>query len=530
MSESAFSARRCLTTGLMLGLVSLCMLLWVAVKPTLAGVNSDAAVYLLVADWLSPWRASDIDFGAQLFAFYPFPPLYPLLLAAFGGGSAMPSVNYSFDAFAQAVAVAASYCWARRIGCAVPGAVLAALSLAITPIALFTAMGIFSEPLYLALSMTALALVSGPLTSVRAWHLAALLLGLAAVTRGVGLFAAVALVLAWLSRTRGHQARLVPVLALAPTLVWQLIKASNGWQGGYTNTFFAGGVLSVASALIAQLPINLHALAYHFVRCFDSLNGRHSAIVLSVLLVPAGLCFAQRLRAGWTDAWYAALYLLVLLFWPYPNHFARFLLILLPLFCAYASQGVSTMLARKNMRSLGALLAPGLMLLVLLPSCLQVVQNIAGAPDARERQHTRISSWYGHDSLTEARTSTAFSLRVLDVMVDIAAQVPRDVCVSSTMAEMFMLKGRRWARPPPGQRAALPELRAALATCPYVLLLGATTSASGEFPRYYPANRLAGDLTTLLTVPLDASPAKHASLAILARYHSPPASTEVGPQ
>ena len=510
--------------GLALGLISFALLLWIGVKPSLAGVNSDGAVYVLLADGLSPWRATDIDFGAQLFAHYPFPPLYPLLLSVAGGGSAVPALDYIVDALLQAMAVVASWCWARRIGCDGPTAAIAALSLAITPIALFTAMGVFSEPLYLALSMTALALVAGREISARAWRGAALLLGLAAVTRGVGLFAVAVLLLAWVWRTRGRDARLVPLLALAPSLVWLLIKASHGWQGGYTDTLFAAGVLPVAAALLAQLPTNLHALAYHFVRCFDSLNSRHSALILATLLIPAGLGFGRRLRAGQVDACYAALYLLVLLVWPYPNHFARFLLVLMPLFCAYAGLGVALMLAgggQGGLRPFAAAATASVLLMVALPSLLQVLQSIAAAASAQERVHTRISSWYGHDSLAAARGSTAFSLRVLEVMATVGKQLPRAACVSSTMAEVFMLHGRRVSRPPPGQHADLASLRSALAACPYVLLLGTTTFPSVDFPPYYPLARVKDELTTLLTVPLDTARPEPPPLAVLARYHGP---------
>lgn len=521
MLEPANSEARHITTAASLGLVSFGLLLWVAVKPSLAGVNPDAAVYLLLADWLSPWRATDIDFGPQLFAHYSFPPLYPLILAALGGGSGVPTIDYTINAFAQAVAVAATYCWARRIGCGQPAAVLSALSLAITPIALFTAMGIFSEPLYLAVSMTGLAVICGPQISSRAWHAAALLFGLAAVTRSVGLFAVFALLLTWVWRTRARGARWVPLLALAPSVLWLLVKASNGWQGGYVSTVFAGGVARVALALLAQLPTNLHALTYHFVRCFDSLNNQHSAVMLAILVLPATLCFVQRLRAGWADAWYAALYLLVLMLWPYPNHFARFLLVLLPLFCAYSCLGVALLLARcgvYRLRAFSGAVTASLLVLVLLPSFVQVLHHINGASTAQAREYTRISSWYGHDSLSEARVSTAFSLRVLKTMASIAAQLPRDGCVSSTMAEMFMLHGRRWSRPPPPQHADLDSLRAALAACPYVLLLGASTALSADFPRYYPAARVANELSTLLVVPLDDRQSKNTPQAILARY------------
>ena len=509
--------------GVALGVASFVLLAWVAVKPSLAGVNSDAAVYLLQADYLSPWRTVDIHFGAQLFAHYPFPPLYPLLLAALGGGSGAPALNYIIDGWCQALAVVATWCWARRLGCDGPAAAIAAVSLALTPVALFTAMGVFSEPLYLALSMTALALVSGPRISPRAWHSAALLLGLAAVTRSVGALAVVALLLIWARRTGARTAPWVLVLALAPMLLWQLFKLAQGWTGGYMPTLFANGVPRVALALLAQLPTNLHALAYHFVRCFDTLNSPHSRVVLALLLIPAGWVWAQRLRAGQIDACYVGLYLVVLLLWPYPNHFSRFLLVLLPVFCAYACLGTRGLLARCPLAALrvrASALTALVLLVVLLPSLLQVIQSIATASSAPAPMVTRISSWYEHDSLAAARRSTAFSLRVLAAMQTLGAQLPRDACVSSTMAEIFMLHSRRLSRRPPPHSQDLSSLRAALAACPYVLLLSSSPAPAADYPSYYPLARVADELATLTTVASDTVHPAQQPLAILARYRA----------
>ncbi len=512
--------------AIVLGLASFGLLLWVGMKPSLAGINSDGAVYVLLADWLSPWHSSDIDFGARLFEHYPFPPLYPLLLAALGGGSTSPRLDYAIDAWLQACAVAASWCWARRIGCNGAGAALAALSLSLTPIALFSAMGLFSEPLYLALSMTAFALVAAPVPSARAWQSTALLLGLAALSRGVGLFAVLALVLSCAWRTRLKSAPLTALIALAPPLLWLAVKASHGWHGSYVDNVFGKGAWPVMHGLIEQVPTNLRALGYHFVRCFDSLNGLHSALITTLLLVPAALTWVRRMRAAEVDAVYVALYLGVILMWPYPNHFTRFLFVLLPVFGAYAAVGVSAMLSSSGHAALarhGASLTAVLVLLVVAPSLVQIVSGIAQAEGAEESMQTRISSWYGHDSLAEARRSTAFSLRVLNVMTELGTGLPHDVCVSSTMAEIFMLQARRYSRPPPTERDDVAALRAALAQCPYVLLLGATAFPAADFPAFYPAARLAGELEAIRSVPRDPARADGPPLAVLAHYRGPQA-------
>lgn len=507
--------------ALLLGAVSAALLLWVAVKPTLAGINSDAAVYVLLADWLSPWRSSDIEFGARLFEHYPFPPLYPLLMAALGIGSATPVQAYVLNALLQAWAVVAAGCWARRAGCELSGAMLAGATLALTPIALFTAMGLFSEPLYLALSMSALALLAGPQADTRHWYGAALLLGAAAVTRGVGWFAVAALLVCWAWRTHARRARLTPVLALAAPLAWMVLKAAQGWHGSYTHNVFGQGIAPVLLALVEQVPTNLRALAYHFVRCFDFLGGRHGAILLAVLLVPAVLTLIERLRAAALDAWYGLLYFGVIVIWPYPNHFSRFLLILLPLFGSYAALGLVRLVGMLGHRA-WARAAPtvgvALLALVMAPSVLQVMLGISRASPGDERISARMSTWYGHDSLSAARGATAFSLRVLQVLGEVGGRLPKDACVSSTMAEMFMLHGRRYSRPPPSQRDSLASLRGALAACPYVLMLGATTFPAADFPAHYPANRVADELDTLFEVPRDAAAPDGPALAILAHF------------
>ena len=510
--------------AVLLGLASCALLLWVSLKPSLAGINSDGAVYVLLADWLSPWQSSDIGFGARLFEHYPFPPLYPLLLAALGAGSSNPLMAYGADAVLQALAVAASGWWALRAGFDRASVMLAALSLALTPIALFTAMGLFSEPLYLALSMSALAVLAGPEHKMRHWYVAAVLLGCAALTRGVGLFAVAALLLVWAWRTRMHSAHLTPLLALAAPLLWMALKAAQGWQGSYTHNLFGGDTLAVLHGLLEQLPTNLRALHYHFVRCFDSLGGRHSAVLLSLLLVPATFTWMQRLRAAELDACYAALYVGVIVLWPYPNHFARFLLVLLPLFAAYAAHGTVGLLRALGQARLarhGAGLTCVLLLLVVAPSVWQVLSTIARADDTQARLETRISSWYSHDSRAAAMASTAFSLRVLEVMAELGERLPRDACVSATMAEVFMLHSRRYSRPPPSQRDDVASLRVALADCPYVLLLGATAFPAADFPAFYPAARLPGELTALYSVARDPALADAPALAILARYRGP---------
>ncbi|MGE0860909.1 MAG: hypothetical protein AB7P42_17485 [Gammaproteobacteria bacterium] len=499
---------------------SVALLAWVGVKTSLAGLNSDGAVYLLLADALSPWRANDADFALDLFGRYPFPPLLPALLAVTGGGSATPAWNYAIDAALQAAGVAAALAWARRAGAAWPLALCASALLALTPVGLFTAMGVFSEPLYLALSFSAFALVATPARNPRTWRAAAALLGLAALARSVGLFAALALVAAWAWRGRRAGGLWVPTLAFAPTLAWQACKALAGWRGSYTEALFAGGLAQVLPDLAAQLGVNLRAIAYHAPRTLDLLGGDLAAWTCALLTPLVLLGWWRRVVTGAPDALYVALYAAVIVVWPFPNHYPRFLLVLLPLLATCAGLGLAALLGRVGAsRWTGA--AHGALALVLAaviaPSAVQVLGSVARAADARDALHTRLAAWYEADSAAAADARVSYGLRVLDAMAALDAHVPADACVSATMPEMVMLHARRLAVKPPGADADDATLAAALTRCPYVLLLRATAFPDREYPFYYPLARLPRDLDVLYSMPLTPGAEGGEALALLVR-------------
>lgn len=494
---------------------------WVGLKDTLDGINSDAAIYVLMADALSPYHTQSFGFAEKLFAYYPFPPLYPALLALLGGGSATPAANYLAGAGAMACAVVASWCWARRSGTGSAAAAAASASLAITPIALFTIMGVFSEPLYLALSMAGFAVLAGPRPTSRDWRVAALLFGLAAVSRGVGAFAVVALLLSWAWKSRGRMTPAVPLLALLPSVLWTILKWANGWTGSYFGSLFEKGLGPVVRAMLVQIPLNASALAYHAVRCLDLLSSRYATWVCALLALLATLTWLRRLRAVQVDALYIAIYLGVLLLWPFPNHFARFLLVLLPLFAAYACWGAQWLAEYSRQPRLAAIAAAAtgaVLICVSLPSALLVIGQIRDAESPQDRAHTRMAFWYEFDSQAASRRNVGYAVQLLRAIERLGEQVPASACVSTTMPEMVMLHAHRHALRPPGAGASEETLRAALARCPYVLMLRGRAFPAFDYPLLYPQDRLRNELETISSVVAGAAGSPQRPLAVLAHY------------
>ena len=222
---------------------------------------------------------------------YPFPPLYPIVLGVSGGGLGAPALSYWIGGISLGLVCALSAVWVRRVGGSAIAVLFVPVIFTLMPATLIHAMGIFSEPLYLIFLLAGLIIV--PRDNMRGghWMLAGALLGCAAITRSVGLFAVASFVIVWAWRTRGKHARLAVLPALLIPGAWSAFKWAAGWQGSYMAPFDGAGMLTL---IIEQLPHNLEALSYHTLRLFDLLGSDYAAITLSLLLIPMTTTLIKR--------------------------------------------------------------------------------------------------------------------------------------------------------------------------------------------------------------------------------------------
>lgn len=89
---------------------------WLAVRDTFIDLLTDSAIYALLADYFSPYRATTHHFLEFLFGEYPFPPLYPVPLGFLGGGTAVPAVDYAIGALLLGLTLAVFLQWLARAG------------------------------------------------------------------------------------------------------------------------------------------------------------------------------------------------------------------------------------------------------------------------------------------------------------------------------------------------------------------------------------------------------------------------------
>ncbi len=207
-------------------------------NPESAGFLSDDAVYLLMADGFSPFRAADAGLTSYVMREALFPPLYPLLLAVLGAGSGTLLWAHLITTTTLVLALGIYglwiYCqlrdWVPAIG------LLAVFALA--PGILLQDLELLSEFPYLAFALMALYLAEHARTTDRGYGWIALCVGLATLTRTAGL----SLLLAFAVWLFGHRVRgRVKWLALAiiPSAAWLCYKK---WvlasKGAYT-TFWS---------------------------------------------------------------------------------------------------------------------------------------------------------------------------------------------------------------------------------------------------------------------------------------------------
>ena len=238
-----------------------------------------------------------------------------------------------------------------------------------------------------------------------------------------------------------------------------------------------------------------------------------AAMALLELLAPR-----RRLTLGRPRRWFANLAIVVV-----DTAVLRLLFPVLPLLLYWLVDGPGFALERAGLARYAAparALALVLLVLVTLPSTGSIVLQIAQHDGTASAAHPRTAQWYGRDSQAESRADIALTERVFAFMRDSAAHVPPDACVTSIMPEFVELYTGRVARRPPGDEAPDAELHAALAACPWVMMMHITMFPTVSDAEYYPLHRAGRNLELVVHEPVDAS-APDGHRLMLARYRAP---------
>jgi len=410
-----------------------------------AGFAWDDAWYLLMADRYSPFGGGHAPALAQIIHQRSYPPLYPLYLALAGGGSESIGVAHLATSIALVASLVAAFAWLRREGEPVAGAWGLVLACAFAPSTMLQFQGLWSEHLYLGLSLGVMASLAGREPRAGQWWLAAALVALCALTRVAG-WAMVAVfvpVVLW-ARPAGRGGLIA--LAIVPAAAERL---SNALVAPGTPTYLGVFISGLEYQLSPDsLAANLGALWSAIEDSFG--RGAVGAIAILLLALPVWL---RRLRAGRIDAVYAPVYLGMIVAWMFPEHLRRFLFPLVPVVLFYAYCAVRALLRRivpAHAEVAGAGAGLALFVLVAIPGAALLASALAAPAPAGLGPWRHTSLWLEMKDEPRLRESAAQLRRdMIGDMRFLGERSREGDCVYTEFPPVVQLYTKRVAVDPP---------------------------------------------------------------------------------
>ncbi|MEM7541656.1 MAG: hypothetical protein AAF384_08720 [Pseudomonadota bacterium] len=398
----------------------------------LAGFNWDDAIYLLMADAYFG-RLDDIPVLEQtVFAWRSYPPLYPLLIGLFGGGATQLETAFVVNAAAGGAAVVLLYCYARQLTGNLILSAQAALILALTPAALSYANGLWSENLFIPMSLCALLIARS-----RARHaiiFSALLFALAAITRTAGIAYCLGFT-AWLASTKPEHWKVAGVIACLIPIAERTLN-----QGTYL-ALISGRDFS-ASAMAGELYGNASALVVGFAHNW-AFHGAFSIALGTLVFALAAWALIQRRFA--LEALLLATYCVSITLWGYPEQAARFVYPLMPLTLVLALTGASSLPAQRRFN-----IAAFIVLLAVGGSSAQhlLARWTAAPPDLPNSLRMSHAFLFAADPQS-AHAQARYRAQIVRDIQHIETVVQPRECVVSELPALVLLHARRAATPSP---------------------------------------------------------------------------------
>ncbi len=468
-----------------------------------SGFLTDDGMYLLLADFFSPYYDGNKFVDRLVIEQSRFPPAFPVLIGLLGGGSGSMHVAHLATAATFIFSALLFYIWSSRtLGSKELGAACLALY-ALLPKTLVYINEIWSEHLYMAFVFAAFVLIDMARRSrEHARELlcaCALFVGLALLTRTIGI-ALLAVFVLYLYVHAVRRKHLYILTALALPVCWQVIKMINGYGGGYAEDLdqyvSRDGLVKL---LVSDIPFNLSVLMqswgkHFFVSPQSSWLLQVSAGLLLLLSLIGG---ASRAADKRMEPYYVLLYIAILLVWPHPNHLTRLLYPVVPLLLVYMFIGLSMLIPATAARLRG-ISQPGLVLLILLmiyPNALFVVNRfLAPVPDHIPADYRHTRQWLRSDNMAHKYRDAERRRVVVELISRIDQHLAPHECAYAVHPVSTILYSRRRAILLP-ERVSVEKLT----LCDYLFVMNLT----GKFKANYPLGDIDLDRLTLLDTERD---------------------------
>lgn len=305
---------------------------WVAADSGDSFGFSDSVEYLFMADFYRAWLyGGDIQEFALHYGASRFPPVFPLLLASFGAGSAHPAWANTVSCAVAIVAPLGVWQWIRRDETQGRYGAWIAAALLFYPAYFLLNLNVVSEPLAMGLLAWSFALFAPKELTRSRLMFASMLIGIALLAR-TALLPAIPALLLWMWRRERVSLRwqaMALALASAPLILWFAYRATLKAES-YLDSLTWAGVLASAGSWPDMLWVLPGRLVAAIVNNWG-IGPAALAILTSTLLIAlAALGVVIRLRRNDLDAWFLCGYIAMISIWPYPEELGRFLVVVYP--------------------------------------------------------------------------------------------------------------------------------------------------------------------------------------------------------
>lgn len=464
-------------------------------NPEIAGLGGDNGVYLLTAQFYSPWSPPSLI--AKHFADHSqYPPIYPLVLALLGGGDSILTAHLITTACLLLAFLAIRY-WLVTLGLQKTTANLAVLLIALLPGTVKIAMFILSENLYLLLSVLGLllAFLSERRESSFLLIMAAIAIAVAALTRTVGISLAAAFCL-YLAIRRPARALLSGFATLAPLAVFTWYKSIHATeQSGYLDALISHYHYDTGAKILAQIQTESVSLWQGW---FANFEPGFAGYLMGFCLILSFLALVVRIYKRQLDGFYLLFYFGVILLWPYPAEAKRLIYVVLPIMVGQSFSLINYIPAL----SVGQIIIRPVTLFILamlvssMPGTIVIAERFLQPLPQELEPYRRTKHLYSAD-LQVAHSNLLNAKILLEDMKSLNDKLPEDAIIYGLKPSIISLYAKRLALLPPSEITADNSLQdAGDRSRPIYFYMMGITSPSSPTP-YYPFEKIKDRLDIL---------------------------------
>lgn len=490
----------CGLVAILIILVS-CFYFYISSHNEIVGMVADDAIYLLMADYFSPYYSSLSKSAAFVMQTSQFPPLYPLLLSIFGVSSEKVFWAHIITTCCLISASFIYYYWLKQEKLNKSACLCLVLIFVCSPATFLMNIDLWSEHLYLLITLLSLCCLHKVKDGKRYYLLASILIGMLPITRVIGL-AFIMAYFVYLHLNKIQDKYKYIALSILPYIIWKILSINFFQTEIYKETltdFYNHDIWSHIKYLFTSQLFDLWQ-GWH--ECFDVRKNLFSGIVSSVILLLSLINLCIRLLKKKIDSFYILFYLLIIWIWPDDNHNMRFIFAIFPILLFYAYLTFEMLIKFKLSVQIKAVISTSSVLIVLitfLPTNIYALNRFSVDTQIGLEKFKFTKYWLTVKSHKEAYDSINIIEKMISSYSQASKFIAENECVYTIHQEQFMYYAHRLAFPLPIPKEVInDDIMNNLTKCSYIHVL--YTTSHPEYPGGYPKMMLKSNFDYLTSI------------------------------